>query len=347
MKKYGYLLSDYQYRLDPGLIAQKPPARRGSSRLLVLDRESGKIIHDKFSGLVNYLRRGDCLVLNNTRVIPARVYGFTEKTKAKIEILLLESTGRYGWDVMMRNSRRVNPGDKVSFPEGIKLTVRKKTGKVVKVDFNMAKTSLLKKLSKAGVMPLPPYIKEDIFNPLHKRRYQTVFAGKDGAKAAPTAGLHFTGSMLKKIRKKGIKTVFITLHVGYGTFEEISCTDIREHRIHSEYFRVDAAAVSAVNRALSNNRRVIAAGTTSLRAIESAAVKNRLYTKKGMTSAYIFPGYKFRVTGGLITNFHLPRTTLLALVYAFGGPGKVKKAYKEALNRRYRLFSYGDAMLII
>ncbi len=351
-------LSNFDYKMPRELIAQKPLLERDQSRLLVLDRKTGVIAHDYFYNIKNYLKAGDCLVLNDTKVIPARLFGKTAKTGAKIEILVLDRgnriddgppvdfkrTGSTAWEVMMKNSRRVKQGSKVIFPGGMELVVTGITGKTALVEFNFEEKELIGKLWETGTMPLPPYIKEGAGDKTHKIRYQTVYAEHEGAKAAPTAGLHFTKELLEKLKAGKISPAYVTLHVGLGTFEAISEKDIRKHRMHAEHFEIDKKNADIINSAPG---RIIACGTTAVRVIESAAEAGGMREMKADTGIFIYPGYEFRKTQGLITNFHLPRTTLFALVCAFAGMENVKNAYNEAIRMKYRFYSYGDAMLII
>jgi S-adenosylmethionine:tRNA ribosyltransferase-isomerase len=337
-------LSNYDYKIPQELIAQEPLNQRDHSRLLVMERKTGKISHDFFYNIGKYFNSGDCLILNNTKVIPARLFGRTEKTGAAVEILILDKKEGRIWDVMMKNSRRVKPGEKVMFPEDIELKIIEKHGKTVEAEFNMDERNLKKILWKSGVIPLPPYIKKGALRQEHRQRYQTVYAEHEGAKAAPTAGLHFTEKLLEEIKNNGVKTAYVTLHVGLGTFEEISQGDIRKHVMHTEEYRVDENNAGLINE---SKGRIIAAGTTSLRVIEAAYKAGKIPAKTDSTDIYIYPGYKFIRTNALITNFHLPRTTLLALVSAFAGIDNIKNAYQTAIIEKYRFFSYGDAMLII
>jgi S-adenosylmethionine:tRNA ribosyltransferase-isomerase len=343
-----YDLSFYDYELPEELIAQTPLEFRDASRLMIVDRKTNTIKHDHFFNLPVYLNPGDCVVINNTRVIPARIYGNKEKTGAAIEILLSDQRKNGEWEVMMRNSRRINEGDIVIFKDGLSAVIIKKLGKTVLVKFNVDGQEFYEKINKTGVIPLPPYIKENTNASIHKQRYQTVFAKKDGAKAAPTASLHFTPELMKKIEIKGIAINEITLHTGLGTFEPVNENDITKHKMHSEDFEITNESAAAINICRKNGGRIIAAGTTSLRALESSAGDNgQIYEKSTSTDIFIYPGYKFKTVDCLITNFHFPKTTLLALVYAFAGVDLAKRAYKEAILQKYRLFSYGDAMLII
>jgi S-adenosylmethionine:tRNA ribosyltransferase-isomerase len=342
-----YNLADYDYIFPKELIAQTPLKDRSASRLMILDKKDGGIEHDTFSNITDHIFPGDCLVLNNTMVIPANLDGFAEKTGAKIGILVLDNISGDRWDVLMKNSRKVQEGEYVAFGEGIRLCIIRKKGRIVEVEFNYGPEELVRRLWKAGTMPLPPYIKENIKDPSHRQRYQTVYAKNEGAKAAPTAGLHFTGDIFDRLDKKGVKLAYVTLHVGIGTFESITADDIRQHKMHSEAYEITAQDANIINTTKDSGGRVIAVGTTSMRAIESAAdTHGRISQKKNTTDIYIYPGYQFRICDAIITNFHLPRTSLLVLVSAFAGKEAIRHAYDEAITNRYRLFSYGDSMLI-
>ncbi len=343
-----YSLENYDYSFPKELIAQEPLSDRSSSRLMALSRATGAISHEKFTDIINHISPGDCLVMNDTKVLPANLDGASEKTGAKIGILVLDNTGDNKWDVIMKNSKRVMPGDIVSFNGGLKLTVIEKKGKIVEVEFNCAPRELVEKLWRLGTMPLPPYIKANIKDPSHRERYQTIYAKNEGAKAAPTAGLHFTPEILRKMAEKQVKTAYITLHVGMGTFESVEKEDIREHKMHSELFEITPENAEIINSVNAAGKKVIAIGTTSMRALEASSSAGReVIARRSMTDIFIFPGYDFKICGGLITNFHLPRTSLLALVSAFAGNENIKRAYEEAIKEKYRLFSYGDAMVII
>ncbi len=342
-----YDISNYSYELDESLIAQKPLLKRDSSRLLVLDKKTGKIKHEKFFNIHKYLNPGDCLVINNTRVLPVRLFGKKRGTGANIEILFLEFIKEKIAEVMMKNSRRIKENDFIDFPGKLSAQVIKKKGKTVELKFNMDEKIFLKILKKYGVMPLPPYIKEEKTANFHKQTYQTVYSKKEGAKAAPTAGLHFTDRLIKKLKEKGIKIVEITLHTGLGTFEPILTDDIRQHKMHYEYFEVSKKAVEIINKTIKDKKNIIAVGTTSLRTLEHCAENGKVLPLKGKTNLYIYPGYKFKVVNKLITNFHLPETTLFILVCAFAGIENIKNAYREAIKEKYRFYSYGDAMMIV
>ncbi len=342
-----YDISTYNYELDESLIAQKPLLKRDYSRLLILDKKTGKIKHEKFFNIYRYLNKGDCLVINNTRVLPVRIFGKKRGTGANIEILFLEFIKEKIAEVMMKNSRRIKENDFIEFPGKLSAQVMKKRGKIVELKFNMDKKNFFKILKKYGVMPLPPYIKEEKTADFHKKTYQTVYSKKEGAKAAPTAGLHFTDRLIKKLKEKGIKIVEITLHTGLGTFEPILTQDIRQHKMHYEYFEISKKAALIINRAVKNKKNIIAVGTTSLRTLEHCVKNGKILPLKGKTDLYIYPGYKFKIVNKLITNFHLPETTLFILVCAFAGIEKIKNAYRQAIEEKYRFFSYGDAMMII
>ena len=342
-----YDILNYDYEFSEKLIAQKPLQKRDESKLLVLNKKTGEIIHDRFFNLINYINSGDCLVINNTKVLPARLFGEKKMTGAKIEILLDNFLDENIAEVMMKNSRRIKEGDIILFPSKLSAEVLNKKGKMVDLKFNFKKQKIIEIFKKYGFMPLPPYIKENKFDEIHKKTYQTVFSKKEGAKAAPTAGFHFTQGLLNKLKKNDVKIAQITLHTGIGTFEPILTKDIREHKMHSEYFEINKKAADIINETIQKNKEVIAVGTTSLRTLESCAENGKVNEKKGETSLYIYPGYKFKIVNKLITNFHLPKTTLFILVCAFAGIENIKKAYNEAIKNNYRFYSYGDAMLIL
>ncbi|MFP4466007.1 MAG: tRNA preQ1(34) S-adenosylmethionine ribosyltransferase-isomerase QueA [Candidatus Goldiibacteriota bacterium] len=342
-----YNIENYNYGLDERLIAQKPLAERDRSKLMLLNRKTGAIKHGIFSDIVSFAEPGACFVINNTKVIPARMRGKTRKTGAAIEILLSEKKENNFYVVMMKNSKRVKAGDIINFNEGLNARVAEKYGKTVKIEFNRSGKELEDIFEKTGMVPLPPYIKKDTENKEHKTAYQTIFAEKKGAKAAPTAGFHFTDNLIGKIKKKGCVFAETTLHAGLGTFEPVTQQDIRKHKIHSEEYEIKRKAADIINKAKENGKKVICTGTTSMRVVESVSdQKGYVSPRKGITDIYIYPGYEFRAADALITNFHLPKTTLFALVCAFGGMENIKKAYAEAMEKKYRLFSYGDAMLI-
>lgn len=343
-----YRLKNYDYSFPRDLIAQEPLKDRSDSRLMVLDRKTNSIKHDNFKSIAGYLNPGDCLVVNDTKVLPASLEGKSEKKGSPIGILILENLHGNIWDVLMKNSRRVGESDTVLFDEGIRFKIIKKKGKIVEAECNFGPKELVEKLWKAGSMPLPPYIKEEIKNIKHHERYQTVYAKNQGAVAAPTAGLHFTDDVLALLAAKGVKIARITLHVGLGTFESIEEEDIRLHKMHSENFEVTGPAAGIINAAKASGKKIIAVGTTSMRVLETASTAGGiLMPQKGSTSIYIYPGYSFKIVDHLITNFHLPKTSLLALVSAFASIENIKTCYAAAVKEKYRLFSYGDSMLII
>ena len=336
---------DFNFDLPEELIAQHPLEQRDHSRLLVLDKHSGNITHKRFDDILDYLVPGDVLVVNNTRVIPARLFGMKEGGTAHIEVLLLKPVENQPdhWEVLVRPGKRVKVGAKVVFGEG-KMTgtvvYDTDTGRIMKFEYNGIFNEILDEL---GTMPLPPYIKAKLDD---QERYQTVYAKERGSAAAPTAGLHFTKELLAEVKARGIEVVEVLLHVGLGTFRPVQVDDIHSHKMHSEYYRITQDAADTINKALDEGRRVIAVGTTSTRTLESAAKDGRVVAGDGDTSIFIYPGYQFQVLSGLITNFHLPKSTLVMLVSALAGREHVLHAYEEAVKERYRFFSFGDAMFI-
>ncbi|MBE5926671.1 MAG: tRNA preQ1(34) S-adenosylmethionine ribosyltransferase-isomerase QueA [Lachnospiraceae bacterium] len=337
-------LKDFYYDLPEELIAQDPLEDRASSRLMVLDREDGSITNHIFSDIIEYLKQGDCLVINNTKVIPARLFGIKQDTKAKIEILLLKRREDNVWEALVKPGRKAKVGTKLDFGEGLMtgsiIDIVEEGNRLIKFEYEGIFEEILDKL---GQMPLPPYITHQLKD---KNRYQTVYAVHEGSAAAPTAGLHFTKELLDKIREKGVEIANVTLHVGLGTFRPVKVDNILEHHMHSEYFCIEQAEADKINRAKADGKRVIAVGTTSVRTLESAAEGNKVLAKSGNTEIFIYPGYEFKIIDGLITNFHLPESTLLMLVSALAGREKVMEAYELAVNEKYRFFSFGDAMFI-
>ena len=338
--------SDFFYELPEELIAQDPLEDRTASRLLVLDRKADKLEHKIFSDVIDYLNPGDCLVINNTRVIPARLIGEKEDTGGKVEILLLKRRENDIWESLVKPGKKLRPGARVTFGDGrLKaeiLEIAEEGNRLVKFYYEGIFEEILDSL---GEMPLPPYITHKLED---KEMYQTVYAKFDGSAAAPTAGLHFTNELLEKIRQKGIKIASITLHVGLGTFRPVKVEDVNNHHMHTEWYEVNKEAAEIINETKKNGRRVICVGTTSCRTIESVADENGLMSAKtGETDIFIYPGYKFKVMDGLITNFHLPESTLVMLVSAFAGKERVLSAYESAVKERYRFFSFGDAMILI
>ncbi|MBF1007091.1 MAG: tRNA preQ1(34) S-adenosylmethionine ribosyltransferase-isomerase QueA [Lachnospiraceae bacterium] len=338
--------SDFYYDLPEELIAQDPLEDRTASRLLVLDRKTGAVKHKIFSDVIDYLNKGDCLVINNTRVIPARLIGEKEGTGGKVEVLLLKRRANDVWETLVKPGKKLKPGAKITFGDGRLraevLEVVEEGNRLVKFHYEGIFEEILDSL---GEMPLPPYITHKLED---KEMYQTVYAKFDGSAAAPTAGLHFTKELLNKIEEKGIKIASITLHVGLGTFRPVKVDDVNNHHMHTEWYEVNAEAAEIINETKRNGGRVICVGTTSCRTIESVADENGyMKAKTGETDIFIYPGYKFKVMDGLITNFHLPESTLVMLVSAFAGKENVLSAYETAVKERYRFFSFGDAMILI
>ena len=337
-------LSEFYYDLPKELIAQTPLEKRDESRLMVLDKNTGKITHKVFKDIIDYLEPGDCLVRNNTKVIPARLYGKKE-TGANVEFVLLKNIEGDIWEAMVRPGNKLHIGTKVIFGDGLLTaeildTMQDGTRKV-KFSYDGIFNEILDQI---GLMPLPPYIHESL---KENNRYQTVYAKYDGSAAAPTAGLHFTNELLQELEKKGIVISNVTLHVGIGTFRPVKEKNIEEHHMHTEHYYIKEEDAEKINKAKREGHRVIAVGTTSCRTIETVADENGFVKEcEGDTSIYIYPGYKFKCLDGLITNFHLPESTLLMLVSALAGKENIMNAYKEAVNEKYRFFSFGDAMFI-
>lgn len=338
--------SDFDYDLPEELIAQHPAAQRDHSRLLVMDKHTGAIEHRVFKDIVDYLHAGDVLVLNNTKVIPARIFGTKEGGTAKIEVLLLkrDETLPNTWEVLVHPGKRAKVGTVIDFGEGrLKAEVIANTsaGRKVTFHFDGIFEEILEEL---GTMPLPPYIHEQLED---QNRYQTVYAKVDGSAAAPTAGLHFTQELLETLREKGVEIEEVLLHVGLGTFKPVSEEEIEDHEMHSEYFEISEETAARINRAKEEGRRIISVGTTSTRALESAASEDgKLLPGSGWTNIFIYPGYQWKIVDGLITNFHLPKSTLMMLVSALSERALILHAYEEAVAERYRFFSFGDAMFI-
>lgn len=336
---------DFYYDLPPELIAQTPLTDRSASRLLVLNKESGEISHEHFYDITAHLKPGDCLVMNNTRVIPARLYGCKEGTGGKIEFLLLKRLELDKWEVILRPGKKAKPGSRFEFGGGLLraevLEVIEDGNRIVRFEYDGVWEEILDKL---GEMPLPPYIKEKLSD---KERYQTVYSKIEGSAAAPTAGLHFTKELLKKIENMGVETAYLTLHVGLGTFRPVSVDNVEEHIMHSEFYQVSPETAEKINRTRERGGRIIAVGTTSVRTLETVADDDgRMRAASGETSIFIYPGYKFKAVDALITNFHLPESTLVMLVSALAGKENIFKAYNTAVREKYRFFSFGDAMLI-
>jgi len=340
-------LSDYFYDLPKELIAQDPLSQRDESRLLVLGKETCEVKHKTFKDIIDFLRPNDCLVINNTRVIPARLLGKKEKTEGKIELFLLKNLGDDCWETLAKPGRKAIPGVRFVFGDKNQLIaevvkVKDDGNRVVKFFYEGVFQSVL---DEVGSVPLPPYIHNKLED---KERYQTVYSKIKGSSAAPTAGLHFTSELLKQVEEKGISIAQLTLHVGLGTFRPVKEENILEHKMHSEWYKIDQDACDKINKARKNGGRIIAVGTTSCRVLESVAKKGEdIYPEEGETEIFIYPGYEFKILDGLITNFHLPESTLIMLVAAFAGYDNIMNAYKVAVEEEYRFFSFGDAMLII
>lgn len=338
--------SDFYYDLPEELIAQDPLEDRSSSRLLVLNKKTGEREHRVFKDIIEYLKPGDCLVINDTKVIPARLIGERVGTGAKIEVLLLKRKENDVWETLVKPGRKMKVGAQVSFGNGLLLgeviDVVEEGNRLIQFHYEGIFEEVLDQL---GQMPLPPYITHQLQD---RNRYNTVYATHEGSAAAPTAGLHFTPELLEEIQKKGVEIARVTLHVGLGTFRPVKVEDVTEHHMHSEFYMVDAEAAEKINRAKEHGGRVICVGTTSCRTIESAADENgHLEPCSGWTEIFIYPGYQFKILDGLITNFHLPESTLIMLVSALAGKEHVMAAYEEAVKERYRFFSFGDAMIIL
>lgn len=335
---------DFNFDLPEELIAQDPLEDRSSSRLLVLDKETGKTEHHVFKEIVDYLEEGDCLVLNDTKVLPARLIGAKVGTDAKIEVLLLKRKENDVWETLVKPGKKAKPGAKISFGDGLLvgevIDIVEEGNRLIQFQYDGIFEEVLDQL---GEMPLPPYITHHLED---KNRYQTVYATHTGSAAAPTAGLHFTPELLQKIEEKGVKIARVTLHVGLGTFRPVKVENILEHHMHSEFYQIDEEAAQTINEAKDSGHRVICVGTTSCRTIESAAENGRLRATSGWTEIFIYPGYEFKILDCLITNFHLPESTLIMLVSALAGREHVLDAYAEAVKERYRFFSFGDAMFI-
>lgn len=337
--------SDFYYDLPKELIAQDPLNDRAASRLLVLDKQSGALSHHVFREITDYLKPGDCLVLNNTKVIPARLLGIKEDTGAHAEVLLLKRRGNDIWETLVKPGRKLHPGAKLVFGGGLLhaevLKVAEEGNRLVQFHYDGIFEEILDKL---GEMPLPPYITHKLKD---KNRYQTVYAKYEGSAAAPTAGLHFTKELLNTVGEMGVSVAYVTLHVGLGTFRPVKAENVSEHHMHSEYYQITQEAADKINAAKESGHRIICVGTTSCRTIESAADENGHLTEScGDTDIFIYPGYQFKVLDCLITNFHLPESTLLMLVSALAGKEHILAAYQEAVKERYRFFSFGDAMFI-
>ena len=336
-------LSDFTYELPKELIAQHPAEPRDHARLMVYDKKTGDVVHRYFYDVVDELQSGDVLVFNDSKVIPARLFGHRVPTGGKVEVLLLTPCGEDTWEVLVKPGKKALPGTQLVFEGGMTADILDKTdfgGRIVKFNYDGVFDDIIDAI---GEMPLPPYIHEKLED---KDQYQTVYAREKGSAAAPTAGLHFTDELLEKIRDKGVQEVFVTLHVGLGTFRPVEEENIEDHEMHSEFYSITPEAAAVVNRAKTEGRRVIAVGTTSIRTLESAGTSGELKAGSGWTNIFIYPGFTFHIVDALITNFHLPESTLLMLISALSERKKILKAYEIAVQEKYRFFSFGDAMFI-
>ena len=339
-------IEDFDYHLPESLIAQTPLKNRDQSRLLVLNKETGDMKHQHFKDVINYLNPGDTLVLNDTRVMPARLFGVKEETGAKVEMLMLTQIENNDWEVLLKPAKRIKVGNQLSFGEGkiIAECIKEldQGGRIMRLHYEGI---LQERLDELGEMPLPPYIKARLDDP---DRYQTVYAKENGSAAAPTAGLHFTDNLLKDIKAKGVNIAFITLHVGLGTFRPVSVENINEHEMHSEYYQMTENTAKLLNNTKLQGHRIIAVGTTSTRTLETIRRDHSQFiATSGRTDIFIYPGFEFKAIDALITNFHLPKSTLVMLVSAFSSRQFILTAYRKAVELEYRFFSFGDAMLII
>lgn len=336
---------EFYFSLPEELIAQTPLKDRSSSRLMILDKKTGEIQHKVFKNIVDFLNPGDCLVINDTKVIPARLIGERKNTGARVEILLLKRIDADKWETLVYPGKKAKPGDKIVFGGGLLeaeiQSIVDEGNRIVKFNYTGIFEEILDKL---GQMPLPPYITEKLED---KTRYQTVYAKHEGSAAAPTAGLHFTPELLEEIKKKGVNIAKLTLHVGLGTFRPVKADNILEHKMHSEFYNLESEQAEIINFSKSNGGRIISVGTTSCRTLESIADENgSVMAKSGWTDIFIYPGYKFKIVDNMITNFHLPESTLIMLVSALAGKDNIMNAYNTAVNEKYRFFSFGDAMFL-
>lgn len=339
-------LADFDFALPEQLIAQEPLTQRDQSRLMVVHRASDKTEHRNFRDILEYLRPGDVLVMNDSKVLPARIYGSKISTGAKIEVLLLRQISTNQWETLVKPGKKAKVGETLDFGAGLMqgkiIDHTEVGGRVIEFTYQ---GPFLNVLEQIGTMPLPPYIRKPLAD---KQRYQTVYARQEGSAAAPTAGLHFTQQLLEEIRAKGVKIVYVLLHVGLGTFRPVQVEDITNHHMHQEYYEITAQAAEIINQAKEQGGRIIAVGTTSVRCLEtSSSTAGQVVAGSGLTDIFIYPGYSFKVIDSLITNFHLPKSTLLMLISALAGREKILQAYQEAVQENYRFFSFGDAMFII
>lgn len=337
------LKSDFYYDLPEELIAQTPVEPRDSSRLMVVDRESGGIFHDRFYNICDHLQKGDLLVMNDSKVFPARIYGTKRETGVPVEFLLLKRESLTVWETLVRPGRRLKPGVIVDFPEGLSAEILETVNDGNRLAEFSFEGDFFDILDRIGQMPLPPYITEKL---LDNDRYNTIYCRETGSAAAPTAGLHFTERLFTQLKEKGVDTAYVTLHVGLGTFRPVKEDNILDHKMHIEHYSIPAETAEKIKECKRRGGRVIAVGTTSCRTLESAAQSGEISSRSGDTGIFIYPGYEFKCIDGLITNFHLPESTLIMLVSAFLGREKTLNAYQKAIEERYRFFSFGDAMFI-
>ncbi len=348
-KKKKYKLGEFDYPLPKKYIAQYPGDKRDQSKLMVVNRKEKTIEHKKFSNIVDHLRKNDLLILNNTKVFPARLFATKDRTDAKVEVFLLRELAENLWEVMVRPARKVRIGNKLVFTPKLVCDVIDNTvsgGRVVRFE-SENQTELHSIIDRIGTSPLPPYITRDA-EPSDKKRYQTVYATERGAVAAPTAGLHFTQGLINKLVKKGVKIEYITLHIGLGTFRPVQVEDLNRHQMDSEYFEVSPKTAMAINEARKKHRKIVAVGTSTIRALETVVVSGFMVSpKRGWTDKFIYPPYEYKMVDSMVTNFHMPKSTLMMMVTAFADIELLKKAYREAKKHNYRFLSYGDAMIIV
>ena len=348
-KKKKYKLGDFDYLLPKKYIAQYPDNKRDQSKLMVVNRVAKTIEHKKFSNITDYLRKNDLLILNNTKVFPARLFATKDRTDAKVEVFLLRELAQNLWEVMVRPARKVRIGNKLVFTPKLMCDVIDNTvsgGRVVRFE-SENQAELHDIIDRIGTSPLPPYITRDP-EPSDKKRYQTVYATERGDVAAPTAGLHFTNGLINRLKKKGVKIEYITLHIGLGTFRPVQVEDLNRHQMDSEYFEVSTKTAMAINEARKKHRKIVAVGTSTIRALETVVVSGFMVSpKRGWTDKFIYPPYEYKMVDSMVTNFHMPKSTLMMMVSAFADINLLKKAYREAKKHDYRFLSYGDAMIII
>ena len=348
-KKKKYKLGDFDYPLPKKYIAQYPGNKRDQSKLMVVNKKAKTIEHKKFSNITDHLRKNDLLILNNTKVFPARLFATKDRTDAKVEVFLLRELAQNLWEVMVRPARKVRIGNKLVFTPKLMCDVIDNTvsgGRVVRFE-SENQAELHDIIDRIGTSPLPPYITRDP-EPSDKKRYQTVYATERGAVAAPTAGLHFTNGLINRLKKKGVKIEYITLHIGLGTFRPVQVEDLNRHQMDSEYFEVSTKTAMAINEARKKHRKIVAVGTSTIRALETVVVSGFMVSpKRGWTDKFIYPPYEYKMVDSMVTNFHMPKSTLMMMVSAFADINLLKKAYREAKKHDYRFLSYGDAMIII